>query len=785
MSRHLYEFGRFQVDSVKRLLRRDGQTVPLTPKAFDTLLALVERSGQVVEKDELMRSVWGETVVEEVGLARNVSVLRKTLGERPGEHQYIVTVPGHGYRFVEPVRTVAIATAAHPAVIVETHTVSRLVSEVVTEEEISEDVTEGGVAADSHIARLPVAALVPARKRSPARLGLVLAAIVALVAAGLFVYSPPRPALTERDSILIADFVNSAGDPAFDRVLQHSLAAQLEQSPFLNIFPDARVREALGMMGRSADEPLTLPLAREISLRHGIKVALAGDITKLGQHYVLTLEAINTQTGEGVARAQTEAPRKEDVLRQLSEAVRDLREKLGESLSSIQQFYTPIEQATTASLEALQAYSLGREQILQHDADAARRYYQRAVEIDPNFAIAWNALADLQYFDPPTAEASIARAYALRDRTSEIERIRITLTWHEIVTRDLSRVLEEAELFRRRYQQSWRPYWTLAVNMIWLGQNGRALPHARELVRLNPTVPSHHFLLAEALARLDEPDEARNVCGQAGSVPGLFSICGYLLERHASSLPREAKDAAGLYWQSVRAGQDGQWQRAQQLAAEGRDLPTREFETRPRLIRQLVVTGALVGDCRKSWPLESLSHLPLQVDAIVARALCGDVTSAGEFIDRYQESYPQDTLLHGLYLPTARAALALGRQQPKQVITALQSTDRFSGVRDFWPTWLRGEAYLQEGDGAAAALEFKRILAHRGLYLDSPMLPLAHLGLARAAAQVGDLAESRASYGRFFEIWRDADADLPILLTARQEYAQLPSIPASLKQPHP
>lgn len=774
MSRFFYEFGPFRLDPVKRRLLREDSPVPLTPKAFDTLLALVEHGGQVVEKDSLMKAVWGDTIVEEVGLARNISALRKALGEQPDTHRYIVTVPGRGYSFVEDVRAVPVDGGA-PSEVLVAHTLSRVIAE---EEEVTEEAVSPGRGWVEEDLQPAPAALAPAAtrpRRLTLRAALALGAISALVALGAFLYLRPRPVVIDRDSILIADFVNSTGDPSFDRVLQLGLEAQLEQSPQLNIFPGARVRETLRMMGRSLDEPITLPLAREVSLRHGVKVALAGDIAALGQNYVLTLQAVNAQTGETLARAQTEVTRKEEVLRGLSEAVRGLRERLGESLSSIQQFYTPLEEATTTSLEALQAYSLGRERILQDDDLGALGYYQRAVEIDPGFAIAWNALADLQYsIDPPAAIASIERAYALRDRTSELEQIRITLTWSEITHRDLELLVREGELFRSRYPYSWRPYWSLGTNLLSLGQNERALPHARELVRLNPAVPDHHFLLAEILARLDRRDEALATCRQAGVAPGLFSVCGFLTERPGHGRVGEAaSSAADLFWQAVRATSQGRWQRAQELAARVRRIPARTRETDARLSRQLQVAAALVGDCRLQWPLEETAPLWLLADSSVARALCGNVAAATRFIERHVPLYPRDTLLHGLYLPSVRAAQALAERQPAEAIALLQGTEPFAGIRDYWPTWLRGEAYLQQGDGVAAAGEFRRILASSGMYLDSPLLPLAHLGLARAAARAGDLAQSRASYEEFFEVWTSADSDLPVLVRARREYADL------------
>src|SRR5262249_29289350 len=421
---YFYEFGPFRLDPGRRLLLRDVEPLPLRPKAFDTLLVLVQNSGRVRNKDELMQAVWGDTIVEEGGLTRNISVLRKTLGESPDHHRYIVTAPGRGYCFVATVRKVDSEDHDEAkSLVVENHALSRMAIN-------DEDSTSLGVAgaaneliavteAEANLLPVPSGAY-PARRLNVRRLG-VVASIVTLVAVALVVFFNRGPANVKRDTVLLADFANTTGETVFDGTLRQGLAIQLEQSPFLNIFPDERVRDTLRLMGRGPEERTTVAVGREICQRQGIKALVSGSIASLGSHYVITLEAVASQTGEVISQEQVEVERKEDVLGALGKAATRLRKQLGESLSSIQRFDTPIEQATTSSLDALKAYSLGLEQANKGAYPAAVPFYQRAVEIDPNFALAYQALAREQLntsYSDLVAEAA-SKAYELRERTTE------------------------------------------------------------------------------------------------------------------------------------------------------------------------------------------------------------------------------------------------------------------------------------------------------------------------------------------------------------------------------
>src|SRR5262249_5166764 len=375
---YFYEFGPFRLDPCRRLLLRDAEPLPLRPKAFDTLLVLVQNSGRVLDKDELMQAVWGGTIVEEGGLARNISVLRKTLGESPDEHRYIVTAPGRGYCFVATVRKVEIEDHDEANMLaIESHPLTSL---VITGEDSGG--LEVGIAVEERMAVTKAEAnFLPVSRDvymtggiNLRRLG-VLASIVTLVVVGLVIFLKRGPADTKRDTVLLADFANTTGEAVFDGTLRQGLAIQLEQSPFLKIFPDERVRDTLRMMGRAPDDRVTVTVGREICQRQGLKALTSGSIANLGSHYVITLEAIASQSGEVISREQVEIEKKEDALRALGKAATRLRERLGESLSSIQRFDTPIEQATTSSLDALKAYSLGLEQSNKGAYSAAVPFY--------------------------------------------------------------------------------------------------------------------------------------------------------------------------------------------------------------------------------------------------------------------------------------------------------------------------------------------------------------------------------------------------------------------------
>jgi serine/threonine protein kinase/Tfp pilus assembly protein PilF len=620
-------------------------------------------------------------------------------------------------------------------------------------------------------------------------------AAVAIAASILFLHFRSARALTEKDTILLTDFVNTTGDSVFDGTLKQALAVQLGQSPFLNIFSEDRVREALKFMGRSSDERLNRDVGREICQRQGLKAMLVGSVASLGNHYVITLEAMNAQTGDAIGREQAEAENKEQVLHALGEAAMKLREKLGESLQSIQKFDAPIEQGTTSSLEAFKAFSLGVEQQLKGKYLEAIPFLKRATEIDPNFALAYARMASMYYNSRQydlAAEAS-QKAFELRDRVSERERLYISAGYYDNVTGELEKYLETLELWQRTYPRDASPHNNLAVKYNELGLFDKTLEAAREAIRLNPSSASGYSLLAAAFVGLNRYDEAKEIIGQARAQKLETTAIRRILYRiafvqgDATTMQQQIEwlngkpdEYVAQGWQSETAAFSGQLRKAKEFSnrafelAERRDLK----EVAAQIAAGGAGRDAVFGDCVQAKVQTAkalgISHSPLtMVNAGNALATCGEFGQTQTIIGELTRRFPKDTVLIKILLPNVHARIELQRGNPAQAIQLLETTRPYEGYALFQIAYLRGQAYLHQQKGADAAAEFQKILDHRGSQLTSPLYPLARLGLARAAALTGDKARARQAYQDFLALWKDADADVPTLQEARQEYEKL------------
>jgi serine/threonine protein kinase/tetratricopeptide (TPR) repeat protein len=619
-------------------------------------------------------------------------------------------------------------------------------------------------------------------------------AAIAIVAVVLFFHFRTARVLTEKDTILLTDFVNTTGDAVFDGTLKQGLAVQLGQSPFLNIFSEDRVRETLKFMGRSPDERVTRDAGREICQRQGLKAMLVGSIASLGNHYVITLEAINAQTGDAIAREQAEAENKEQVLHALGEAAMKLREKLGESLQSIQKFDAQIEQATTSSLEAFKAFSLGVEQQLKGKYLEAIPFLKRATDIDPNFALAYARMASMYYNSRQydlAAEAS-EKAFELRERVSERERLYIAAGYYDNVTGELDKYLETLELSKRTYPRDASPHNNLAVKYNELGLFDKALEEAPEAIRLNPSSASGYSILAAAFLGLNRVDEAKQVVAQAqaqklDTTPmrrTLYRIAflqgdATTMQQQIDSLNGKPEEYVAQGWQSETAAFSGQLRKAQEFStravesAEGRDLK----EVAAQIAVGAAGRDALFGDCRqaKEQTAKALgSRSPLtMVNAANALATCGEFSQAQTIILELTGNSPKDTVLNKILLPLAQARIELQKGNPSQAIQLLETTRPYEGYALFQIAYLRGQADLDQRKGADAAVEFRKILDHRGSQPTSPLYPLAHLGLARATALSRDTTNARKAYQDFFALWKDADPDIAILQDAKREYEKL------------
>jgi tetratricopeptide (TPR) repeat protein len=532
-----------------------------------------------------------------------------------------------------------------------------------------------------------------------------------------------------------------------------------------------------------------------MALRQGLKAVITGTIAKFERNYSVTLEAINSQAGETIALTQAEAEGKDQVLRALSQAATQLREKLGESLSLIQKFDKPLEEATTSKLEAFQAYALGSELAISGRSMEAIPIFERAAEIDPDFATAYTMLAIMHSVTgrPRRAAEYAEKAYALKDRVGEYEKLRITSRYHGLVTGDLNKRIEVQMLQKRMYPREVSGPNDLSNTYNQIGQSDQAIAEAREAIRLNPNFVAPHRNLGLALLRLNRFAEAKDDLAQALQQKLEMTDYHSLLYQIAFT----GSDTAGMQqqidwasgkpdeyvafdWQTGAAAFAGQWRRAQELARRAIDLASRgdAQEVAARYEAGQALRAVIFGQfaSAKAAAANSLALERNQVTltrAALVLALRGDASpgpkEAEALVDELVKRYPKDTVINGLWLPTIRAVLELQRGNATQAIEQLQPTLRYEAAAEFWPQYVRGQAYLKLGQGAEAAIEFQKILGSRGQAPLSALYPLAHLGLARAAALSGDAAKSRKAYQDFFALWKDADADLPVLIEAKKE----------------
>ena len=624
----------------------------------------------------------------------------------------------------------------------------------------------------------------------------VVALLVVLGTAGIIWYlKHGRTApLTDKDTILLTEFENKTGEDVFDRTLRQGLAVQLQQSPFLDIFPDQRIRATLQLMSLSPDERVTRDRAREICQRQGLKAYIAGTIVKFDRNYSITLEAINGLTGDALALVQVEAEGKDQVLKALSRAASQLREKLGESLSSIQKFDAKLE-VTTSSLEALKEYAFARSEQDRGQFVKAIEFYRRATVLDPNFAVAWLGLA-LQYNNtsqPGLAAECATKAFELRERVSEDERARITYFYYQIVTGELDKAIEAQQEYVRNYPREARGPGNLGNLYAITGQFDNAVIATREALRLNPNTPIWFGNLAESLLALNRFAEAGDICQQALSQKldstsireRLYTY--YFLNSDAKGMQDQVSWASGrpdeyraVNWQTQTSSFGGEWRKSAEYFHQTTDLANRvgSKEVVAGYTAEQAVRAAWLGEFQQAITLanEALKlerNRTVVTKAALALALAGDAANTYPLIQEMEQKYPKDTRVKELWLPEIKAALELRKGNAQAALDLLESTRRFEAAAEFWPQTLRIMSYLNSNKGTEAAVEARKVLDHRGEAALSLLWPLAHLHLARAAATQGDTTQARNSYDEFFALWKNADQDIPILIEAKKEYAKL------------
>jgi serine/threonine protein kinase/Tfp pilus assembly protein PilF len=655
------------------------------------------------------------------------------------------------------------------------------------------------------VASAPPAARVQPR-RVPIAAGLV--ALMILVVIGIFfLYSRRLPALTERDTIVLADFDNKTGDSVFDGTLRQGMAVQLEQSPFLSLISDERIRQTLRLMGRPADSQLTPELAREICERTGSRAVLEGSIANLGSQYVLGLRTKNCDTGDTLDDEQAQSTRKEDVLNALSQIASKFRSRIGESLSSVEKHSTPLAEATTTSLEALKAYSTGMRVAFSTGFVPAVPHLERAVEIDPKFAMA-HAQMGLIYSDigeSALSAESTSKAYQLREFTSDREKFFITANYARQVTGNLGKAQQILELWAQTYPRDSVPHGLMSGFICQgSGHYEESVEEAKKAIGLDPDSTPGYVNLAYSYSYLDRLTDAQNTLQRASErkieIPELLLLRYQIafLKDDETGMDRETALAKGKpgaedwisHSEALVLARSGQLRLAGRMSRRAIDLAQQagQRERAATYETGVAVWEAFFGNAlaaRQSVmaALNLSKGRDVEYGAAFALALSGDSSRSQMLANDLERRFPEDTSVRFNYMPTLRALLALKNNDPRKAIELLQiavpyelavpGIDFIAFFGSLYPTYVRGEAYLASHQGAEAAMEFQKLLDHRGLVFSDPVGAVARLQLGRAYAQAGDLTKARAAYQDFLVLWKDADPGIPILNQAKAEYANL------------
>ena len=631
-------------------------------------------------------------------------------------------------------------------------------------------------------------------------------ALLSIVAASYF-YINREPKLTDKDTIVLADFTNTTGDPVFDGTLSQGLSVELEQSPFLSLVSDQRIHKTLGLMGQPADARLTPELSREVCERTAGAAVLDGSIASLGTQYVLGLRAINCRTGDVIDEEQAQAARKEDVLNALSRIASRFRTRVGESLATVRQHDAPLAEATTPSLEALKAYSAGQKASYSTGFISAILNLKRAIEIDPKFALAYAHLG-LMYSDvgeSVLSAESTTRAYQLRDRVSDREKFFIAANYDRQVTGNLEKAQQTLELWAQTYPREDVPHGLLAGFVTQgSGKFEKSTEEAKRSIGLDPDNPFGYANLAYSYVCLDRLAEAESTIERA--VERKLEIPEFLVMRYSIAFLKD--DMAGMERAVARAkgrpgaedwvantealvlAHSGRVQQARSASRRAVDLALRAGQPERAATFE---TGAAVWEAFFGNSTEAHRHAlaalgvskgrDVQYAAALALALVGDFARSEALSNDLERRFPEDTSVRFSYLPTLHALFALSHGQSANAIEILQvavpyelavpGIEFFGSFGGLYPVYVRGEAFLGAHKGAEAATEFQKILEHRGIVAGDPIGALAQLQLGKAFALSGDRTRARTAYQDFLALWKDADPGVPILKQAQAEYARL------------
>ncbi len=778
----IVRFGSFEADLQEGRLTKAGIRIRLQDQPFQILALLLERPGQLVTREQIRQKLWSHDTFVEFDDALNTAVrkLRSALNDSADNPRFLETVPHRGYRFVAPVSLPPESQVS--------------ASQVAPPEASTPTVSETSSAEASP--PLPSARFGGRRWKSFA-----VAALLVAIAGAIFWHQ--RAAgfhITSKDTIVLADFVNSTGEAVFDDALRQGLEVGLAQSPFIQVMPDRKASVILEQMGHSPEERMSGRTAVELCQRTGSKVTVQGSVASLGTTYLLGLAAIRCDTGEPIANEQVQAKRKEDVIDALGRATAQLRARLGESLPSIQKYNAPLEQATTPSLDALNAYGTALSTWDKKGDRESLPLFQRTLDLDPNFAMAYGAIATIYHNlgEDLLARKNATRAYELRDRVTEAEKGAIDARYHQYVTGDVEKAARVHEIWAQNYPERAGIPNHLGPIYAQLGQYDRAVAVLRHAIRLDPTRATAYGNLAVDLLALNRIDDAGAVLAEANA---LKFQTDYLLQANyyrafvrgdnteMQLLLARASDVAGaqsllLSEQAQTEAYYGHFQKARDLTRAAADLLVHDGdkESAAGCLVEAAVREAEAGYSSQARSyLTQAARLSAGKDVVIAStvvtARIGDLKQAQKMSEELGKQYPENTIVQKYWLPVIRAAVNLRQGKAANAINDLEPALAIelgdATPLTLYPAYIRGEAYLAMGDAGKAAMEFQKLIDHPGIVLNSQLGPLARLGRARSLLRIGDSSKARDAYRDFFQLWKDADPNIPIFKQAQAEYAKL------------
>ena len=777
--RNIYRFGEFALDPSRRTLSRANSTISLTPKAFDVLLFLAQNPNRLVTKEELLQAVWGDTVVEEGNLTQYISHLRKALGDNPEDTRLIVTIARRGYQFTALVTVAEAADAAKHATLRAAATETSKIDARPVEFPSREKATK------SPSPRLRV------------RKWFAAAALLAVIAVAFWLYwSHHHLTLSPTDTIVLADLKNETGDPVFDDALDAALRYEMQQTPYLNILGIDKVLGTLAQLKLPPTTKLTPDVARQICGKTNSKLVISQSIGDAGNGYHLQMRALDCGSGATLAKEQADIGKRNEVVHELGVTAARLRAKLGEPADSLARFNQPLEKALSSSLEALQAGAQGLKLSLAGDAGGGLKLYQRAVELDPNFAVAYGRMgaAYLILGNTELSEASYTRAYQLRDRLTEKDRLGFEISYYSNVIgnweKEYSSALRLLEIFPRDVFA----HANLREAFVHLGRPDRAADEAAEVARLRPS--AYYFGSAIQSTRYASRfNEAKSWLAKADALKfdNLLIRRERLIVAFATgdrdNVEKILKDEEQgkyrddfLHEHSLIEIQQGRFHSGERLRLQASERTSKDSNADWWGMLSALEDAEVGKDVQaRSYETKAAgSPLDLNGKIVVALALArsGRVAEAASLADQVGAARPEDTLVQHYFVPTIRAAIKLQQHDPAAAIDLLRGSAKYdlaftASFNYVYPAYIRGLAYLGIGDGQSAAAQFQKLIDNPGFAVRHVTGPLAWLQLARAQKMMGDEAAARKSYETFLDLWKNADPDIPIYQQAKAEYAKL------------